>query len=654
MPSAAFFETALAGPRVGARTLFRSPGFAAIAILTLALGIGANAAIFSVLNAVLLRPLPWPEPDRAVMIWSKWTAFDKTWVAEGEVVDYRRRSQTLQEVATWSEGQVNLTGDQEPERVAGARVSANTFSTLGVAPMIGRTFTAQEDLPNGPRLVVLGYGLWNRRYSADPSIVGRSILINGTSFEVVGIMPPGFVLPTDFRNPEPTQLWTPLQMNPAATDHGSHGQYAAGRLKPGATVRQAADELHGIARAMTSEGLYPVQMQFDTVVLSLADEVVGSVRRSIWLLFGAVGFLLLIACANVANLLLARAEARQREMAVRAALGANRVRMLRQLLTESLVLTAASAVVGLGLAYAGVRLVAWWNPADIPRVASVGLDVSVLVFTAVVALMTSVLFSLAPALRALRIDLTDSLKDGGQGVSSGGARQRFRNALVVAQMALAVLLLVGAGLMLRSLWSLQAVPIGFDPTNVLTMRVALPQASYASPEQVVGVLRAADRPRAHAAGRADGWRRASAAARLDDRRLRPDGRRLRPAAGNERQGRLADRHRRLLSRRWANASSAAARSRRRYLRQSADRARQRGAGARLLRRPRSHRRPAQDWWRPEAPVDHHRRRRRRRSPQWHHRSHQGEVLRSRTGSGTCRSAIPSAAWRWSSRRTRIR
>ena len=235
-------------------------------------------------------------------------------------------------------------------------MSANTFSTLGVAPMVGRTFTAQEDLPNGPRLVVLGYGLWNRRYSSDASLVGRSILINGNAFEVVGVMPPGFVLPTDFRNPEPTQLWTPLQMNPAATDHGSHGLYAAGRLKPGATVRQAADELHGIARAMTSEGLYPVQMQFDTVVLSLEDEVVGSVRRSIWLLFGAVGFLLLIACANVANLLLARAEARQREMAVRAALGASGLRVLRQLLTESLVLTGVSAIVGLGLAYAAVRV----------------------------------------------------------------------------------------------------------------------------------------------------------------------------------------------------------------------------------------------------------------------------------------------------------
>ena len=471
--------------RFGGRTLLRSPGFAAIAVITLAIGIGANAAIFSVVNAVLLRPLPWSDPDRAVMIWSKWTAFDKTWVATGEVVDYRKRSRTLQDVATWSDGQVNLTGDGEPERVSAANVSANTFSTLGVQPLVGRAFTSQEDLPNGPRLVVLGFGLWNRRYSGDTSIVGRSILINGNAFEVVGIMPPGFVLPTDFRNPEPSQLWTPLQMDPASTDHGSHGLYAAGRLKDGATVREAAADLHGIAQAMTREGLYPVQMKFDTVVLSLTEEVIGSVRRSIWLLFGAVGFLLLIACANVANLLLARAEARQREIAVRSALGAGRLRVLRQLLTESLVLTGISAAMGLALAYAGVRLVAWWNPASIPRVAGAALDLRVLLFTAIVALCTSVLFSLAPALRALRVDLTDSLKDGGQSVSSGGSRQQFRNALVVVEMALAVVLLVGAGLMLRSIWALQRVPIGFDPAGVLTMRVSLPAASYSSPEQVV-------------------------------------------------------------------------------------------------------------------------------------------------------------------------
>ena len=485
MHTMTFVETFWQDLRFGARTLLRTPGFAAVAILTLALGIGANAAIFSVVNAVLLQPLPWRDADRAVMIWSKWTAFDKTWVATGEVVDYRRRSQTLQEIAAWSALPVILTGDGEPERVRAASVTANTFAVFGVPPMLGRTFTAQEDVPNGPRVVVLSFGLWNRRYASDPSIVGRPILINGTAYQVLGVMPSGFVLPTDYQNPEPGQLWTPLQMDPASMDHGSHGLYAAGRLRPGATVRQAAEELHGIAQAMTKEGLYPVQMQFDTVVLSLADEVVGPVRRSIWMLFGAVGFLLMIACANVANLLLARAEGRQREIAVRSALGAGGWRVVRQLLTESVVLTGVSTVAGLGLAFAGVRFVAWWNPQGIPRVASAALDLRVLAFTAAVALLTSVLFSLAPALRALRVDLTDSLKDGGQSSSSGGARQRVRSALVVVEMALAVVLLVGAGLMLRSIWALQRTPLGFDAAGVLTMRVSVPAASYATPEQVI-------------------------------------------------------------------------------------------------------------------------------------------------------------------------
>jgi putative ABC transport system permease protein len=480
-----FIDTVLHDLRFGGRTLRRNPGFATVAVVTLALGIGANAAIFSVINAVLLRPLPWNEPERAVMIWSRWTSFDKTWVAEGEVLDYRRRSRTLAEVAAWSDGQVNLTGDGEPERVPAANVTANTFSTLGVAPLLGRTFTAQEDLPNGPDLVVLGHRLWARRYAADQTVVGRTIQINGRPFAVIGIMPDGFVLPTDFENPEPTELWTPLRIDPASMDHGSHGLYAAARLARGATVQQASTELHEIARAMTNEGLYPVQMQFDTVVLSLADEVLGPVKRALWLLFGAVAFLLLIACANVANLLLARAEGRQREIAVRAALGAGALRVLRQLLTESFVLTVIAAAVGLALAWAGVRVLAWWNPAGIPRVADVGVDLRVLAFTFAAALVTSLIFGLAPALRALRVDLVDSLKDGGQGASSGGARQRFRNALVVVEMALAVVLLVGAGLMLRSLWALERVPLGFDPSNVLTMRVSLPAASYEKPEQVV-------------------------------------------------------------------------------------------------------------------------------------------------------------------------
>jgi putative ABC transport system permease protein len=480
------FETFFQDLRFGARLLARHPGFTAVAVVTLALGIGANAAIFSVVNAVLLRPLPWAESGRAVMIWSKWTAFDKTWVATGEVVDYRRRARTLQEVAAWGEGQVNLTGNGEPERVAAASVSANTFSVLGVSPAFGRTFSAGEDLPKGPNVVVLGHGLWSRRYAGDPGIVGRSIQIDGRPYQVLGVMPAGFLLPTDYQNPQPSQLWVPLQLDPASMDHGSHGFFAAARLRPGATVAQAAEELHGIAQAMTREGLYPVQMKFDTVTLSLEDEVVGGVRRSIWLLFGAVGFLLLIACANVANLLLARAEARQREIAVRAALGAGGRRMVRQLLSESLLLTGVSAVAGLALAAAGVRVLAWWNPASIPRIAGVTVDLRVALFTVGVALVTSVLFGLAPALRALRTGLVESLKDGSQSASAGSARQRFRNALVVVEMALAVVLLVGAGLTLRSLWALQSMPLGLQPDNVLTMRIALPGESYPSAEQVVG------------------------------------------------------------------------------------------------------------------------------------------------------------------------
>jgi putative ABC transport system permease protein len=485
MPLANLSESLRHDLRFGARVFGRNPGFAAIAVVTLALGIGATAAIFSVVNAVLLRPLPWAEPDRAVMIWSKWTAFQKTWVATGEVMDYRRRSKALSEVAAWSDGQVNLTADGEPERVAAAQVTANTFSTLGVAPLIGRTFSPAEDVPNGPNRVVLGHGIWTRRYLGDRSIIGKSIQISGRPYDVVGIMPPAFLLPTDYQNSEPTQLWMPLQLDPASMDHGSHGLYAAARLKPGATVRQAADELHGIARAMTAEGLYPVQMQFDTVVLSLTEEVVGSVRRAIWLLFGAVAFLLLIACANVANLFLARAEARQREIAVRTALGASSARIVRQLLTESFLLTAISTVAGLGLAYGGVRFVAWWNPASVPRIAEVNVNLKVLFFTALVAVVTSAIFGLAPAVRALRFGLPQSLKDGAQGASSGAARQSFRSALVVAEMALAVVLLVGAGLMTRSLWALQRVDLGFDPSRVLTMRLALPAAGYETPEQVV-------------------------------------------------------------------------------------------------------------------------------------------------------------------------
>jgi putative ABC transport system permease protein len=478
-------ESFLQDVRFGLRTLTKNPGFAYVAILTLALGVGANAAIFSIVNAVLLRPLPWSEPDRAVMIWSRWTAFDKTWVSDGEVNGYRQQSRTLADVGSWADGQVNLTGDGEPERVAAGFVTANLFSVLGSSPVKGRVFLPQEDVPKGPNVVILGYGLWARRYAADPSMIGRTIQINGAPYQVVGIMPAGFALPTDFQDPAPSALWLPVQWNAASTDHGSHGYYAAARLKPGVTIEQARDDLHRLAEAWTQQGRYPPQMQFDTVTLSLRDEVVGGVRRTLWLLFGAVGFLLLIACANVANLLLARAEARQREMAVRTALGAGAWRVVRQLLTESLVLASISAIAGVLLAIIGVRALAAWNPSSIPRVAGATVDWRVLVFTTGLALITTVIFSLAPAARMLRVDLTDSMKEGGANATTGGGRRRFRDALVVAEMALAVVLLIGAGLMLRTLWSLQRIDLGFNPSSVLTMKVALPQASYPQPEQVV-------------------------------------------------------------------------------------------------------------------------------------------------------------------------
>ena len=391
-------DTFLQDLRFGARALARNAGFAAVAVLTLALGVGANAAIFSVVNAVLLRPLPWSDPDRAVMIWSRWVSFDKTWVSDGEVNDYRRRASTLSEVAAWDDGQVNLTGDGDPERVSAGSVTANLFSTLGVSPIRGRVFTEAEDVPNGPKVVVIGYGLWQRRYAGDPAIVGRSIQINGDAVSG-GRHHAGRFRAAD-RLPESAAsvLWVPSGWDRASTEHGNHGYYAAARLKPGATVAQAQEEMHRIAQAMTDEGLYPRPMQFDVVVLSLRDEVVGGVRRAIWLLFGAVGFLLLIACANVANLLLARAEARQREIAVRSALGAGRLRVARQLMTESLVLASISAAAGLSLACdRRARCSPGGIPPSIPRVAGAAVDGRVLIFTALVALLTTLTFGLAPA-----------------------------------------------------------------------------------------------------------------------------------------------------------------------------------------------------------------------------------------------------------------
>ncbi len=485
--------------RRGVRALARTPAFALSAVLTLALGIGANAAIFGVINAVLLRPLPYAEPERRVTIWSRWTSFDKTWLSEAEVFDYRTRCRTLESVAAWATGQVNVTGDGEPERVGVAQITANTFATLGAQPLLGRAFTETEDLPGGEPVVILRYGLWQRRFGSDPAALGRTLLVNSVPRRIVGVMPDGFQLPTDYHidRAEPTALYLPLQIDPKNLTRGSHGFYGAATLAPGVTAAQATAELRSVTGAMTDEGLYPRAMQFGAFAVPFEEEIRGAIRPALLLLLSAVAFLLLIACANVANLLLARGEARSREMAIRTALGAGHARLVRQLLTEGLVLATLGTIVGLSLAYAAVAAIASLDPAGIPRISPLAIDARVLAFTVALALITTLLFSLAPALRAIRVDLTESLKEGGHQGTAGLRRQRLRGALVVAEVAFAVMLLIGGGLMLRSVRALQQIDIGFDASGVLTLRLSAPAAPYDTPEKVAAFYqRVLDRVRA--------------------------------------------------------------------------------------------------------------------------------------------------------------
>jgi len=473
------------------RGLVKSPGFAVAALVTLALGIGATSAIFSVVRAVLLTPLPYADADRRVMIWSRWISFDKTWLSDAEYLDYRRTSRAFSDVGAWSTGQQNLTGDGEPARVGVGFVTANTFSVLGAQPFLGRSFTPEEDRPRAAPVAVLGYQLWQSRFGGDPAIVGRTMLLNDVPVQVVGVMPEGFRLPTDFTEEaaEPTQLWRALQIDEQNLSRGSHGYYGAAVLRPGHTVATANDDLQSMTTQWTEQGLYPTSMQFSAFAVSLDDEIRGGLRPAMWLLMGAVGCLLLIACTNVANLLLVRGDARLREMAVRTAIGAAPSRLMRQLLTESVVLSGCGALLGLALAAVGLRALMRLDPTSLPPLAPVGLDGFVVAFTLIVGMTTTLMFGLAPALRTLRVNLVDSLREGNQQATVGGGRQRLRGVLVATEIALAVILVVGAGLMIRSLAQLGRIDLGFDPDKVLTMRVALTPAGYDSPEKVVGFYR---------------------------------------------------------------------------------------------------------------------------------------------------------------------
>jgi predicted permease len=471
------------------RGLIKSPGFAAASLITLALGIGATSAIFSVVKAVLITPLPYAAPERTVQLFTRWTAFEKTWLADQEVIEFREMAKTVTAIASWNSGQQNLTGDGDPVRVGVGFVTANLFEVLGARPLLGRVITAEEDVPNGPQVAVLGHPLWQARYGGDPNVIGRRLIINDVPVEVIGVMPEGFRLPTDFNDEaaEPTQLWRPMRWDLTRLSR-NHGYYGVATLAPGQSAATVTEELRAICRRLTEQGKYHAAMQFSAFAVPLDEEIRGGVRPAMWLLTGAVGFLLLIACANVANLLLVRGDARLREMAVRTAIGAAPDRLVRQLLTESVVLAVLGALLGLALASIGLRVLMAVDPNSLPPLAPVRLDWTVIAFTLFLGVGTTIIFGLVPALRTLHVNLVDSLREGGQ-ATVGGHRQRLRSALVVAEVSLAVVLVIGAGLMVRSLGALGRIDLGFKADGVLTMRVSLPAARYDTPEKVVDFFR---------------------------------------------------------------------------------------------------------------------------------------------------------------------
>ncbi|HEV2864460.1 MAG TPA: ABC transporter permease [Pyrinomonadaceae bacterium] len=479
--------TLLQDIRYAARVLAKSPGFTAVAVLALALGVGANTAIFSVVKGVLLSPLPYPEPERLVWVWESnaTNGILKEPASLPNYNDWRTQAQGFDGLAAFSKAALSLTAEgQEPERIPSGVVSANFLDVLGVAPAQGRGFAPEENTPGQNRVVVLSHGLWQRRFGGDPKIVGRPITLNGNPYTVVGILPPSFREPV----PGPRSTWEmviPLGFNFEQAGRRSDYLSVVGRLKRGVTPEQGRAELSAIAGRLAEQ--YPAtNAGWGVMVLSLHERIVGDVERPLWLLMGVVGFLLLIACANVANLMLARSASRRQEIAIRTALGAGRWRIARQLLTESVLIALAGGAVGSLLAMWGTDALVALSPGNIPRLSEVGLDWKVLGFALALSLATGLLFGLAPALLASSPNLSGSLKEGGgRGSTEGSRGKRLRSALVVAEIALALVLLAGAGLMARSFAVLQHVDPGFKGDRVLTADLSLPAAKYKENPQVV-------------------------------------------------------------------------------------------------------------------------------------------------------------------------
>jgi putative ABC transport system permease protein len=463
--------------RYGARMLLKQPVFTLIAVLTLALGIGANTAIFSLVNAVLLRPLPFAESERLVWTWGEFSGGNRASTSPPDFLDYRAQNRCFEELAAMMFKSFNLTGSGEPDRVVGSMVTANFFQALGVKLVHGRAFLPEEERSGPAQVAIIGQGLWRRRFDGDPQIIGKTITLDGRSHTVVGVAPDAT------RVLQEAEIWTPLPFDdPEMKVRRFHFLRAVGRFKRGVTLQQAQADIDAVSAGL--EKLYPESNKdWRLRLVPMREFLVGETRRPLYVLLGAVGLVLLIACANVANLTLSQAARRQKEVALRHALGAKRMRLIRQLLTESALLSVIAGTIGLLLAWWGADLLMILAEDSIPRVGEIALDNRVLGFTMLVSLLTALLFGLAPALQASRPDLNETLKEGGKGGGSSSRMMRARNALIVVEVAMALVLLVGAGLLIKSFRRLQEVEPGFDPRNLLTMRLFLPQSKYAEPKQ---------------------------------------------------------------------------------------------------------------------------------------------------------------------------
>ena len=471
------------------RTLAKSPGFTAAAGLTLALGIGATTAIFSLVNAVLLKPLEYPEPERLVYLHSHFTALgsDQFGLSPSEFRGVEELTRSYSTVGAWRVGAASVMGDDQPLRVTSAVASAGFFTTLGVPAQLGRTLLPEEDVPGADPVVILSDRMWRNAFGEDRSIIGRRVEVNGALRTVVGVMPPRFDIAD-----AGVDVWVPLALPAQPMDQGSHHLRVVGRLAPGTTIEGARSELNAVlARwAEARPGFHiPNDSTHRILVKGLADEMVGEARSKLLILFGAVGLVLLIACANVANLLLARAESRQKEVAVRTALGAARRRLVRQFLTESIVLAVIGGAVGMFLGDVAVRALLATSPGSVPRADAVGLDGTVLLFTLGVSVVTGLLFGLAPLFHIAPRAMTMALREGGRRTTAAAGRRRLRSTLVVAELALAMMLVVGSGLLLRSFAQLQEVDPGFDTESLLTFQLFLPGPRYPEPEDRVAFFR---------------------------------------------------------------------------------------------------------------------------------------------------------------------